>query len=306
MAAIASIVETNHRDVVHDAEMNFCGSRLATCASDHIIKVFEVKPTGQTHTMAELSGHEGPVWQVSWSYPFSDKGEYLASCSHDRKVFIWKEVANKWTRIYEYTQHEASINSVAWAPHNYGLIFACGSTDCTISIVTNYDDIWKPAKIFNAHEQGVNAVSWAPAKGSRTVINVNEIIMPKRVVSGGNDKMVKVWREVSEDKWELDTELAGHTDWVRDVAWAPVESHNHFTIASCGSDGMVIIWRTDNIGAKTWKRTVLCNVEAPVYNVSWNSNGTVLAVAFSDNRVALYQERTQNNWVAITETGMEN
>lgn len=68
-------------------------------------------------------------------------------------MFIWKEIDAKYQRVYEYNQHDASINSVSWAPEAYGLLFACCSTDCTISIVQAFDDVWKPIKIYKAHEQ---------------------------------------------------------------------------------------------------------------------------------------------------------
>ena len=49
--------------MVHDAQMDFYGTRLATCSSDRTIKIFEVKEGTQTK-VADLRGHEGPVWQV--------------------------------------------------------------------------------------------------------------------------------------------------------------------------------------------------------------------------------------------------
>lgn len=78
-------------------------------------------------------------------------------------------------------------------------------------------------------------------------MDASEQIDPKRIVSGGNDHLLKIWkyllfvfslkqfyREESPDNWVLDHELKGHSDWVRDVAWAPSESLQHSTIASCG------------------------------------------------------------------------
>ena len=46
--------------MIHDAQMDFYGTRLATCSSDRSIRIFEVK--GQTQTpIADLREHEGPV-----------------------------------------------------------------------------------------------------------------------------------------------------------------------------------------------------------------------------------------------------
>ena len=45
----------------------------------------------QVSHQADLAGHEGPVWQVSWGHP--KFGGILASCSFDHRVIIWKELA---------------------------------------------------------------------------------------------------------------------------------------------------------------------------------------------------------------------
>jgi len=301
MVSLSTKVETGHRDVIHDAVMNYHGTRLATCSGDHAVKIFEVRENGQNFPLAELNGHEGPVWQVSWSSPKSGKGEHLASCSYDKKVLIWKEVDGKWQRVHEYGQHDAGVNSVSWAPPEYGLLFACCSTDCTISIVQKLDEAWKAAKIYKAHDQGVNAVSWCPALLSASDPNNAVDVLPKRIATGGNDKRVKIWREDSDANWILEGELEGHTDWVRDVAWSPVEAHGNFTIASCGLDGLVIIWRTNNLSTKNWQAHVIRQADEPVYNVMWSPNGTVLAVATATGKATLYQERIQNEWVQISD-----
>lgn len=38
--------------------MNYYGTRLATCSSDHLVKIFEIKTNGQAFPMAELTGHD--------------------------------------------------------------------------------------------------------------------------------------------------------------------------------------------------------------------------------------------------------
>ncbi|CAF4692735.1 unnamed protein product, partial [Rotaria magnacalcarata] len=60
---------------------DYYGIRLATCSSDKSIKIFDVS-NNQQRLIAELKGHEGPVWQLSWSHPTF--GSLLASCSYDR------------------------------------------------------------------------------------------------------------------------------------------------------------------------------------------------------------------------------
>lgn len=59
-------VDTQHDDMVHDAQLDYYGRKLATCSSDRTIKIFENTDDRLT-LLATLTGHEGPVWQVSAS-----------------------------------------------------------------------------------------------------------------------------------------------------------------------------------------------------------------------------------------------
>ena len=90
----------------HDAVLDYYGLKLATCSSDKTVKIFDA---AKQILIEDLRRHEGPVWQVAWSHPMF--GNYLASCSYDKKVIIWKESNNnKWAPFYEYSGHESSGN----------------------------------------------------------------------------------------------------------------------------------------------------------------------------------------------------
>lgn len=83
--------------MVHDAQLDYYGRRLATCSSDKTIKVFDVVADHHVH-LADLRGHEGPVWQVAWGHP--KFGSLLASCSFDHRVILWKETSNnQWSQV---------------------------------------------------------------------------------------------------------------------------------------------------------------------------------------------------------------
>ena len=55
-----------HDDLIHDAVLDYYGKRLATCSSDKTIKIFDLDGTDNYKLITTLTGHEGPVWQVSW------------------------------------------------------------------------------------------------------------------------------------------------------------------------------------------------------------------------------------------------
>jgi WD40 repeat protein len=90
-------VETGHLDMVHDAQLDYYGKRLATCSSDRTVKVFDLAGDQRT-LIADLRGHDGPIWQVSWAHP--RYGSLLASASFDHRVIIWKEgQEGQWMQV---------------------------------------------------------------------------------------------------------------------------------------------------------------------------------------------------------------
>ncbi|XP_059090181.1 protein SEC13 homolog [Tigriopus californicus] len=295
MVSLESTVDTGHDEMIHDAAMDYYGRKLATCSSDRSVKIFEMSENGVQTLVADLKGHEGPVWQVGWANP--KYGTILASCSYDRKVILWREDSpGRWNRLYEYTGHDSSVNSVSWAPHELGLALACGSSDGAISILTYIDSAnnWKAEKIPNAHTIGCNAVSWAPYLFQQT---------ERRFVSGGCDNLVKIWKyDHKESKWVEECKLEAHSDWVRDVAWAPSLGVNRSVIASCSQDRRVIIWSNDGgVGSTSWTPRTLNTFDDVVWHVSWSVSGNMLAVSGGDNKVTLWKETLDSQWVNISD-----
>ena len=94
--------------------------------------------------------------------------------------------------------------------------------------------------------------------------------------------------------------LTGHTDWVRDVAWAPTLLQKSY-IASASQDKTVRIWTCDQNNQQQpqeWKSTVL-TFDAVLWRVSWSLSGNVLAVSGGDNRVSLWKENLKGEWDCV-------
>ncbi|KAL4419360.1 hypothetical protein ABPG77_001587 [Micractinium sp. CCAP 211/92] len=299
-AQLASF-ETGHGDMVHDAAFDYYGKRLATCSSDRSIKVFEVVGD-QITLLADLNGHEGPVWQVAWAHP--KFGSLLASCSFDSRVIVWKEVSdNVWQQVYQSPLHSASVNSLCWAPYELGLVLAAASSDGSLSILTYQPDgSWHADKIDGAHPVGCTAVSWAPAAPKGSLVASKAPGQPvRRLASSGADNCVKVWIYNEQTRqWMQDgVTLTGHTDWVRDVAWAPSFGLPMNTLASAGQDGKVMVWTERQEGG--WDRHVLHDFGAAVWRVSWSVSGNILSVSDANNQVTLWKEAADGQWQQITQ-----
>lgn len=78
--------------------------------------------------------------------------------------------------------------------------------------------------VLEGHERGVNWVSFHPS-------------MPL-IVSGADDRTVKIWRMHDEKAWEVDT-LRGHTNNVSSVQWHP---RNENLIISNSEDKSIRVW----------------------------------------------------------------
>eukprot|EP00013_Stygamoeba_regulata_P003264 CAMPEP_0177628674 /NCGR_PEP_ID=MMETSP0447-20121125/257_1 /TAXON_ID=0 /ORGANISM="Stygamoeba regulata, Strain BSH-02190019" /LENGTH=318 /DNA_ID=CAMNT_0019129937 /DNA_START=75 /DNA_END=1031 /DNA_ORIENTATION=+ len=300
METAGASFSTGHADMIHDCQLDYYGKLLATCSSDRYIKIFEVNDGAPPTHVADIAGHDGPVFEVSWAHP--KFGKVLASCSYDRSVIIWKEDgAGTWTKVHVSKLHDLSVNSISWAPYEYGLMLAAASSDGHVSIIAHNESRGWTEQKFEAHNIGVNAVSWGPAVAPASLVNSS---MPvgaplKCFVTGGSDKLVKVWTfSETDDTWTAET-LAGHGDWVRDVAWAPNIGLPSNTIASCCQDGRVIIWsKSDKSSA--WAKQELHSFGGPVWRLSWSVTGNILAVCSGDNKVSMWKEGLDDKWSCIS------
>lgn len=104
----------------------------------------------------------------------------------------------------------------------------------------------------------------------------------RRFATGGCDGNVKIWGWNDQTKtWAPDAAqpvLEGHTDWVRDVAWAPSVGVGRGYLASAGQDKTVFLWTQDSPQG-AWNRSALPTFADVVWRVSWSVAGNVLAVS---------------------------
>ncbi|PKA57852.1 putative cytosolic iron-sulfur protein assembly protein CIAO1 like [Apostasia shenzhenica] len=243
----------------------------------------------------------GTCLAVAWAHP--KFGSVLASCSYDGRVIIWKEGTKpeEWIQSHVFIEHKSSVNSIAWAPNELGLCLACGSSDGNISVFTaRADGGWHTTKIDQAHPVGVTSVSWAPALAPGALVGSGSLDPVQKLASGGCDNTVKVWK-LYNGNWKMDCfpALQMHSDWVRDVSWAPNLGLPKSTIASCSQDGTAVIWTVGKEGDQ-WEGKVVHDFKTPVWRVTWSLTGNMLAVADGNNSVTLWKEAVDGEWQQVT------
>jgi protein transport protein SEC13 len=267
------------------------------------VKIYNVSESSY-ELSATLQGHEGPVWQVSWAHP--KFGVILASCSFDGSVLIHRESKpREWTLLHAARNlHESSINGIEFSPHEFGLQAAAASSDGRVSILEHEPNNTWNVQYIQDNNLGVNAVSWAPHGAYYDPSQPDQVEEP-RLVTAGCDNKVRFWVR-GPDGW---TEDAGatvdtssdvmHTDWVRDVAWAPSLLPNQNMVASCSEDRTVLIWKQSGPG-EVWKPTLLHRFDAPVWRVSWSVTGHLLAVSSGDSDVTLWKAGLDGKWTQMS------
>lgn len=108
-----------------------------------------------------------------------------------------------------------------------------------------------------------------------------------RVVSGGNDKVVRVW-DVSTGL-QVGATVEGHSDWVRAVAHSP----NNKQVASGSRDGTVRVWDAET--------GILCfrplehNSFEWVYSLAYSPDGRRLASGGDKGNIHIWDSNTGEN-----------
>jgi WD40 repeat protein len=67
----------------------------------------------------------------------------------------------------------------------------------------------------------------------------------RRLVSGGNDKIVKLWEFRAGEVNPIEQTIGHHDDLIRDVAWSSNVGNQFDMIASCSEDKTCKVWKQD-------------------------------------------------------------
>ncbi|EGZ70308.1 WD40 repeat-like protein [Neurospora tetrasperma FGSC 2509] len=246
-----------------------------------------------------LEGHENEVKSVN----YSPSGQYLATCSRDKSVWIWEDVGNPNPSSEEEEEEED-------------------------------EDEWETVAVLQEHDGDVKAVAWCPDVPGRK----GKYAPPRRygddvLASASYDNTVRLWREDGDGEWVCVAVLEGHEGTVWGVAWEgrPRENDKFPRLLSWGADEVIRVWSLKEPeeeehgegaaggGNNTWgfgvpntmrrslKEEWECTAVLPkvhkgdIYSVAWSTETGLLASVGSDGVLALYQET-----VNTTEKNEEN
>ncbi|KAK9447302.1 WD40-repeat-containing domain protein [Limtongia smithiae] len=202
--------------------------------------------------VASLEGHENEVKSVAWS----GDGQFLASCSRDKTVWIWEadDDNEEFECVAVLQEHAQDVKHVVWHPLEN--LLASASYDDAIRLWREDDDDWVCAAEIVGHTSTVWCIDFdkrVPENGAR-------------IVSCSADESVRVWTRVSvsglrgprdipstfrsdpvSENWVQEAVLpAAHMGPIYSVAWSGISGR----IASVGGDGLLVVYEETEKG--TW------------------------------------------------------
>ena len=210
-----------------------------------------------------LDGHDSEVKSVAWSAA----GNFLATCSRDKSVWIWEEVAAEdYETIAVLQEHTGDVKCVSWHPEEE--LLASASYDDDVRLWKEDADDWGCVAVLKGHEGTVWAVEWegvdamvggekdAELVEEREKWNDRRRLAGPRLLSCSDDTSIRVWRRRprvrqvqnqysiirtggSEEDWIEETRLPkAHERTIYSVAW----SKKSGLVVSAGGDGKIVVY----------------------------------------------------------------
>uniref|UniRef100_A0A0N5AFW1 Probable cytosolic iron-sulfur protein assembly protein CIAO1 homolog n=1 Tax=Syphacia muris TaxID=451379 RepID=A0A0N5AFW1_9BILA len=275
---LSSII-TPHNRAIRKLAFSPNDRLLASAGFDAVVVVYR-EIDGVFKDVAKLEGHENEVKCCD----FSISGQYMASCSRDKTVWIWEEDECEDFMVCGALQvHLQDVKYIKWHPYEEVLV-SC-SYDCSISFYRlDYDDDeWVvQQRVENAHDSTVWCCDFS-SDGNF-------------LVTVGADSHVKVWKRqedslsVAFSKWIQIINYEVTTTWpLYTVSWSPFDN----LIAVGGGDSFLRCFEFSNVDGNhiiteiyslRWRRTdINClqwNPKIPKCLAAASDDGAIQVLSF--------------------------
>ncbi|CAF0730599.1 unnamed protein product [Didymodactylos carnosus] len=158
--------------------------KTETVVVESVVKQ-DVKPTKQDKNKKHSAKktEDNPIQQEQEQRYRTDEYELIASGGNDNKVKLWHATSTSLKYVRTLSQHSCAVMCVAYSPIDSSHLLASGSGDKTI-IIWDYIS-GQILTQFEAHERYVTTCSFS--------------FDGKLLVSGSNDRLVKLWTIIRDE-----------------------------------------------------------------------------------------------------------
>jgi WD40 repeat protein len=221
-----------------------------------------------------LEGHEAEIKTVA----YSPSGQWLASCSRDKSVWIWEEIGeegdDEWETVAVLQDHSADIKCVSWRNDDGdGEVLASGSYDNDIRFYRgDGEGEWSCVAVLEGHTETVWSLDWEPEVSQdqfspKTDPEDHSPRVP-RLLSSSADHSIRVWKKAP--------------------APPPPNRPSYF------NTGVPSTMRPGPAN-ETWEcvATLPKVHDLPIYSVSWSKRSGRVVSTGGDGKIAIYEEVTK-------------
>lgn len=226
-----------------------------------------------------LDGHESEIKSVAWNA----SGQYLATCSRDKSVWIWECLDDEtgddnFETVAVLQEHDGDVKCVSWHPQED--LLASASYDDIIRLYREDIDDWVCCAALKGHESTVWWVAFEPVgameKLWREMGDLNEEHKAwreerekagPRLASCSDDLTIRIWRRRPKVKEQLPT----------------------------GQGRMPSILRTNSIEEDWFEEAKLPQRhERAIYALAWSERSGMIASVGSDGKMVVCRERIKD------------
>lgn len=226
-----------------------------------------------------LDGHESEIKSVAWN----TSGQYLATCSRDKSVWIWECLDDEsgddnFETVAVLQEHEGDVKCVAWHPQED--LLASSSYDDMVRLYREDIDDWVCCAALKGHESTVWYVVFEPVGAMGLLWNERLDLSDDlkalreerdkagpRVVSCSDDLSIRIWRRRPREREQ-----------------------------SIGESRMPSILRTGSIEEDWFEEARLPQRhERAIYAVAWSERTGLIASTGSDGKIIVHKERFKDH-----------
>ncbi|KAL7670857.1 hypothetical protein ACOME3_005774 [Neoechinorhynchus agilis] len=232
-------LESSHSRTIRRVRWSWCGRRLATCSFDSSAVVWKLNEDGTDYDeVGQLDGHNNEVKQhlrsllllltssnddVPKSIAWSRSGEYIATCSRDKTVWIWQVMDDEYELCEVLQGHSQDVKDVVWSPTED--ILASCSYDCSIRLYKDDGDSWFCFNQLDGHTSTVWSIAF----------NANG----DKLASSSSDCSIIIWCTANHTTWIMSSQLNLNTELpIYSVSW---NNKTDFIACGCGDDSIRLL-----------------------------------------------------------------
>ncbi|KAH8730221.1 putative cytosolic iron-sulfur protein assembly protein 1 [Phaeosphaeriaceae sp. PMI808] len=223
-----------------------------------------------------LDGHESEIKSLSWS----PTGQYLATCSRDKSVWIWEELEDdNFETVAVLQEHDGDVKCVAWHPEED--LLASASYDDSVRLYREDADDWVQVCCIGGKEGHGMTVWWVEFEGSG--ISKKDFRAEREGLSVAQSQHLESFERSG-------PRLATCSDDCTLRIWRrrPADRPNN----AASNTGIPSIIRSAAIDEDWYQEAILPQQhERAIYSVSWSRTTGLIASAGSDGKIVIYKEQ---------------